>query len=55
MQGMKEMWVCCLGQEDPLEKDVATYSSIPAWKILQTEEPGMLQPMGLYSQTRLGD
>ena len=46
MQGMKEMWVCCLGQEDPLEKDVATYSSIPAWKILQTEEPTRLQSMG---------
>ena len=36
-----------LGWEDPLEKGKATYSSILAWKILWTEEPGGLQSMGL--------
>ena len=36
-----------LGQEDPLEKEMATYSSILAWKIPWTEEPGGLQSMGL--------
>ena len=36
-----------LGQEDPLEKEMATYSSILAWKISWTEEPGRLQSMGL--------
>ena len=36
-----------LGQEDPLEKEMATYSSIPAWEIPWTEEPGGLQSMGL--------
>ena len=35
-----------LGQEDPLEKEMATYSSIPAWEIPWTEEPGGLQSMG---------
>ena len=35
-----------LGQEDPLEKEVATHSSIVAWKIPQTEEPGGLQSKG---------
>ena len=34
------------GQEDPLEKEMATHSSILAWKIPQTEEPGRLQSMG---------
>ena len=34
------------GQEDPLEKEMATHSSIPAWEILWTEEPGGLQSMG---------
>ena len=36
-----------LGLEDPLEKGMATCSSIPAWKILWAEEPGRLQSMGL--------
>ena len=40
---MQEMWVWSLGQEDPLEKGMATHSSIHAWKILWTEEPGRLQ------------
>ena len=41
-----ETWVRSLGQEDALEKEMATYSSTPAWKIPWTEEPGRLQSMG---------
>ena len=44
---MQEIWVQSLGREDPLEKEMATNSSILAWKIPWTEEPGRLQPMGL--------
>ena len=40
---MKEMWVKSLGQEDPLEKEMATHSSILAWKISWTEESDELQ------------
>ena len=47
VQQMKEMWVRSLGQEDPLEEGMATHSSIPAWRIPWTEEPGRLQSMGL--------
>ena len=43
---MRETWVRFLGREDPLEKEMATHSSIPAWKIPWTEEPGRLQSMG---------
>ena len=43
---MQETWVLSLGQEDPLEKEMATHSSIPAWRILWTEEPGGLQSAG---------
>ena len=39
-------WVRSLGWEDPLEKEMATHSSIIAWKISWTEEPGELQSMG---------
>ena len=39
-------WVRSLGEEDPLEKEMATLSSTLAWKIPWTENPGMLQPMG---------
>ena len=42
-----ESWVQSLGWEDPLEKEKATHSSILAWKIPWTEEPGVLQSMGL--------
>ena len=42
-----ETWVRSLGWEDPLEKEMATRSSILAWKIPQTEEPGGLQSIGL--------
>ena len=44
---MQETQVQSLGQEDPLEKGTATYSSILAWRIPWTEEPGGPQPMGL--------
>ena len=43
---MWETWVRSLGQEDPLEKEMAIHSSTIAWKILWTEEPGRLQFMG---------
>ena len=52
------MWkiqVPSLGQEDPLEKEMATHSSTLAWKIPQTEEPGGLQSMGLQSWTQPSD
>ena len=40
---MQETWVQSLGQEDPLEKEIANHSSILAWEIPWTEEPGGLQ------------
>jgi len=43
---MLETWVQSLGQEDLLEKEMATRSSVLAWKIPWTEEPGRLQSMG---------
>ena len=43
----QETWVQSLGQENPLEKEMATSSSNLAWKIPRTEEPGRLQSMGL--------
>ena len=43
---MQETLVQALGQEDPLEKEMATHSSILAWEIPRTEEPGGLQSMG---------
>ena len=42
MPAMWETWVPSLGQEDPLEKEMATHSNIPAWEILWTEELGVL-------------
>ena len=47
MQDMQEMWVRPLGQEDPMEEEMATHSSILAWEIPCSEEPGRLQSMGL--------
>ena len=44
-----------LGREDPLEKEMATHSSILAWRIPWTQEPGGLQSTGSQSQTRLSD
>ena len=46
MTAMQETWVRSLGQEDPLEKETATHSSVLAWEIPQPEEPGRLQFMG---------
>ena len=43
---MQETQIRPLGWEDPLEEEMATYSSILAWKIPWTEEPGGIQPMG---------
>ena len=43
---MQKTWVPFLGQEDPLEKEMATHSYILAWEILWTEPSGRLQPMG---------
>ena len=48
---MWETWVQSLGQEDPLEEGMGTHSSILAWKIPQTEEPGRLRSMGLQPAT----
>ena len=46
LPAMQETWVPSLGWEDPREKEMATHSSILAWKIPWTEEPGGLQSMG---------
>ena len=46
LPAMQETWVQSLGREDLLEKEMATHSSILAWKIPWTEEPGRLQSMG---------
>ena len=46
LPAMQETWVRSLGQEDPLEKEMATHSSILAWKIPWTEEPSGLYSMG---------
>ena len=43
---MWETWVQSLGREDPLEKEIATHSSILAWRIPWTEKPGGVQSMG---------
>ena len=47
LPAMQVTWVQSLSQENPLEKGVATHSSILAWKIPWTEEPGSLQSIGL--------
>ena len=47
LPAMQEAQVRSLGLEDPLEKEMATHSSILAWRIPWTEEPGRLQSMGL--------
>ena len=51
MQELQETQVCSLGQEDPLEKGIATHSSILAWRIPWTEEPDRLQSMGSHRDT----
>ena len=56
LPAVQETRVQSLGQEDPLEKEMATHSSILAWEIPWTEEPGGLQVHGVAkSQTRLND
>ena len=47
LPAIQETWVASLGQEDPLNKEMATHSSILAWRMSWTEEPGGLQSMGL--------
>ena len=51
LTAMQETWVQSLGQEFPLEKEMATHSSILAWRIPWTEEPGGLQSIGSQSWT----
>ena len=53
LPAMLETWVRSLVQEDPLEKGMATHSSILAWRIPWTEEPGALQSMGSHKTERL--
>ena len=55
LPAMQETWLRSLGQEDPLEKEMATHSSTLAWKIPWIEKPGRLQSMGSQSQTRLSN
>ena len=47
LPAVRETQVQFLGQEDPLEEEMATHSSILAWRILWTKEPGRVQSMGL--------
>ena len=47
LPAMQEIWVWSLGQEDPLEREMATHFSILAWRIPLTDEPVRLQSMGL--------
>ena len=47
LTAMQEIWVQSLGWQDPLEKEMATHSSVLAWRIPGTEELGRLQSMGL--------
>ena len=51
LPAIQETWVQSPGWDDPLEKGMATHSSILAWRIPWTEEPGGLQSVGLQSQT----
>ena len=56
LPAMREIWVQSLGQEDPLEKGQAIHSSILAWRMLRTEEPGRLHSTGWQkSQTPESD
>ena len=52
---MLETWVRSLGKEDPLEKEMATHSSILAWKTPWMVEPGRLPSTGSQSRRRLSD
>ena len=52
---VQETWIQYLGQEDPLEKGMTTHSSILAWRVSWTEEPGGLQIMGVVSIYKKSD
>ena len=52
---MQETQVRSLGRDDPLEKEMETHSSVLAWRVPGTEEPGGLQSMGWQSQTYRSD
>ena len=54
LQEIQETWVRPLGQEDPLEEGMATQSSILAWRITWTEEPGELQSIQSMGLQRVG-
>ena len=53
LPAMKDTWVRSLGQEDPLEKEMATPSSLLAWRIPWTEKPGRLQSAAAKSLSRV--
>ena len=55
LPAMQQTQVLSLGQEDPLEEDLATHSSILAWRILWMEELGGLQSMGSQSPAQVSD
>ena len=56
LPAMQETWVRPLGWEDPLEKEMATYSRVLAWRTPRAEEPGRLSsPWGARSLPQLGD
>ena len=55
LPAMKETQIQSLGRGDPLEKEMATHSSILTWRIPRTEEPGRLQSIGSQSWTQLSD
>ena len=55
LPAMRETWVQSLAWEDPLEKGMATYSSVLAWRIPWTEEPVGPQSVGSQSQTQLNN
>jgi len=55
LPAQQEIQILSLGQEDPLEEGMATYSSILAWEIPWTAEPGGLQSIELQSLTRLSN
>ena len=53
LPAIRETWVRSLGREDPLEKEMATHSSIPVWEIPWTDEPGVLWSIGLQRVGRI--
>ena len=49
LPAIQEVWIESLGHVDPLKKEMAAHSSILAWRVPWTEEPGRLQSMGLQN------